>query len=173
MNERIVPRKHANISGVSMAEQSEVDRTDINKLSQKHLRQRLVGDPNGRQPIYGVMPSISYHEMMNKVATIDTQFMRLPGKIRKRFNNRPEMMLAFLNDENNRREAVQLGMVDDPELLAEIQSEERAKRFPKPPSDPAQTNLLDDTGETPDSQAALQSDPEANPRPSAAAKKKR
>jgi len=159
MADRIVPRRHAKISGPSLTEQSEAARTDINALSQKVLRQRLQGNPNGRQPIYGVMPSATYHEMMNKIVTMDSQFNRLGPKVRRRFMNRPELMLAFLEDENNRREALTLGLIEDPELAAIMRQEEAEKRRPKaePVNDP-------DNGENPDGEAVLDEDDESQPR---------
>jgi len=162
MADRIVPRRHAKISGPSLTEQAEAAKTDINALSQRVLRQRLQGNPNGRQPIYGVMPSASYHEMMNKIVAMDSQFNRLGPKIRRRFMNRPELMLAFLEDENNRREALQLGLIDDPELAAIMRREEAEKRGPKADAD--QVDLVDESGEIPDSEGALEEDEEAQPR---------
>jgi len=166
MADRIVPRKQAKNFGPSLTEQSEFARTDINALSQKVLRSRLQGNPNGRTPIYGVMPSVSYHEMMNKIVAMDTQFNRLPPKVRRRFMNRPEAMLAFLEDENNRREAVELGLVDDPAIAAQIREEQLSKRRPQKP-DSRQVDLVDESGENPDGEAVLEADDEAQPRKAA------
>jgi len=157
-------RRFADVSGKSQTVQAEKDKTDINQLMGKHLQQRMQGNPNGRQPIYGAVPSATYHEMMNSIVSMDTQFNRLPANIRKRFMNRPEVMLRFLEDPNNRRECVELGMIDDPQMLEQIQAEARAKARKK--AQAVQTDLTDpqDDGETSEAQAALEADEEANPR---------
>ena len=38
-------------------------------------------------------------------------FAMLPSSIRKRFDNDPGLLLAFLDDENNREEAFSLGLI--------------------------------------------------------------
>lgn len=55
-----------------------------------------------------------YHSAMNVVAAADAAFMELPGALRARFENDPGRLLAFLNDEKNRAEAVELGLVVKP-----------------------------------------------------------
>lgn len=164
MTNRIVPRKYADVSGVSLTAQSEKDKTDINLLSQRTLKMRLQGNPNGRQPIYGVMPAISYHEMMNKIIDMDTQFNKLPPKIRRRFHNRPEQMLAFLGDEKNRREALELGLIDDPELAEEIRREKADKKRKPDERDPNQLDLVREAEETHLTLETNKPDDEANPR---------
>lgn len=159
MGDRIVPRVQSTPDGFSLTDQSSKDRTDINLLPQRTMRMRLQGNPNGRTPIYGAMPSLSYHEMMNKIMALDTQFNRLPPKIRRRFKNQPLLLLGFLEDENNRREAVELGLVDDPEL-AEVIRQEKLDKI-RAASNPSQLDLVKEAGERPFEGG--EPDPEANP----------
>lgn len=155
-------RPHPKNDPVSLTRQSEEARTNINKIAQHHMRQRMAGNPNGRQPIYGVVPSKSYHEMMNAIVSLDTQFARLPPKIRKRFHGRPELLLSFLEDDNNRREAVMMGLVSDPELLARMEAEARLRAARGRNGE--QLDFTREDGETPESEEALRADEEANPR---------
>lgn len=102
------------IGGPSLTQQHQKDETDINKMSAKLMRARAAGNPTGRKPFFGVIPSETFHEMLNKVTDIDNQFRRLPGKVRFRFRNNPEMLLRFLEDSTNLDEAVKLGLVNPP-----------------------------------------------------------
>ena len=58
---------------------------------------------------------------MNIVIEAQENFSELPAHIRKRFGNDPEQFLDFVTDENNKDEAIRLGMLDTP-LAAEEDS---------------------------------------------------
>lgn len=118
-------------SGPNPAQQQHVDSTDVNRMSDKYLKSRLVGNPNGRKPMFIDVPSDSFHDMMNKVSRIQQDFVKLPARLRSRFLNSPGVLLAFVDNPDNRREAVGLGLIHDPELLYQIESERAAKRAPK------------------------------------------
>lgn len=150
------------IGGASLTRQSEADKQDINKMSSQYLRMRYQNaSPLGRKPIYGSMPSATYHEMMNAITRMDNQFNQLPPRMRARFKNRPEIMLAFLEDDNNRREALKMGLIVDPELEEVLRQEEKAKQARR--NGVEQVDLVDESGETPESEKALQADEEAQP----------
>lgn len=64
-------------------------------------------------PRYGDFTGIGdYKSALDRVMAIDEEFMALPANIRARFDNDPEQLINFLDDENNREEAIELGLVD-------------------------------------------------------------
>lgn len=135
------------VSGPNPAQQHHLDSTDINRITAKHLVQRAQGNPQGRKPMFIEVSSASFHDMMNRVSRIKEDFDRLPARLRQRFLNSPGVLLAFTEDPANRREAVSLGLIEDPELLYQIEAEKASKR----PIKPVQVELVPRV------------DPEANP----------
>ena len=70
----------------------------------------------GSQPMYIDMYNMpAYHEAQNIVADVSQKFAALPSKIRARFNNKPENMIKFVDDDKNLDEAVKMGLVPKPE----------------------------------------------------------
>lgn len=64
-------------------------------------------------PFYGDFSNVmSYQEAMNALLDADEAFMQLPSATRRRFDNDPGQLIAFLSDEANRDEAVKLGLVE-------------------------------------------------------------
>jgi len=112
-------------SGPNPTIQADRQHTDINLMSEKYLKTRLGGNPNGRKPMFIDVPSLSYHEMLNKVVKIQSDFDSLPARLRGRFHNNPTTMLAFIEQPENRRECVKLGLIDDPELKYQIEMESK------------------------------------------------
>jgi len=140
----------------SKVQQHHADSADVTKIVQRHMKlpiaQRSAGiAPHGnRQPIFGDFSGYDYHAMMNKVTQIDQVFMRLPSRVRNRFRNRPELVIQFISDPANAKEALKMGLIHDPEALAALRASE------------AQIDLEDEAkraGEMP------KADPEANPVP--------
>lgn len=67
-------------------------------------------------PTYGDFEGIfDFQTAMNTVRAAEEAFMTLPAKMRARFNNQPHQLLEFLNDDENRDEAVKLGLLNKPE----------------------------------------------------------
>lgn len=120
------------VSGPNPTQQNQVAETDINKMSAKYLKTRAIGNPNGRKPMFIDVPSASFHEMMNTVVRIQETFARLPARIRSKFMYNPVVLLSWLEQPDNRREAVKLGLIDDPELAYRMEQEKAAKAAPAP-----------------------------------------
>lgn len=51
---------------------------------------------------------------MQLMAQAQQNFMLLPAEIRERFNNDPGRLIAFLEDDRNKNEAIKLGIVNKP-----------------------------------------------------------
>jgi len=119
-------------------QQSFAKDADINVQIQRHMQGAgrfgaPIGNPNAtRQPRFlDIASGESYHDMLNRVTQIDEMFRRLPARLRTRFSNRPELLLNFAADPNNTKEAVKLGLIDDPETIQGVlmaEAEEKARK---------------------------------------------
>jgi phage internal scaffolding protein len=96
----------------SLAQQHFKEECDINVILQKfNITGLLPQSP--LSPRYGDFTGISdYHTALNRVFAAQDEFEALPAQIRARFDNDPAKLIEFLEDENNRPEAEELGLVE-------------------------------------------------------------
>lgn len=134
------------------------DEADAGKRIRKHLetsgRFAPIGNPNAtRKPRFlDLSSSDSYHDMLNRVTQINSMFAALPARIRTQFQNRPEVLMKFIENPENTAASVKLGLIDDPEVIQQVleaQADEEARRA----GEAAQAAP----------QAAPKADPEAQP----------
>lgn len=146
-----------------ITEQAGKETQDINVMAKKAFRNRLLGNPDGRQPIFGDVSSASYHEQMNTVLDIQNRFNKLPARTRRQFQNNPFICLKFVEDPSNAKQAVKMGLLIDEEGI-----------FDEGPVEPVpnavQTSLVDppppegsSPGQALDAFLDRTADPEANP----------
>jgi len=96
----------------SLAQQHMKDECDINVIVERfgvtgQLPVRAI------EPSYGDFSGVSdYHTALNKIRLADEAFMALPAKLRARFDHDPNALLNFLENEQNRGEAIELGLID-------------------------------------------------------------
>lgn len=96
----------------SLAQQHMKDECDINVLVERfgvtgHLPQTPLA------PSYGDFSGVSdYHTALNAIKAADTAFMGLPAQLRAKFDHDPNALLQFLQNEQNRDEAIMLGLID-------------------------------------------------------------
>ena len=98
----------------SLTNQSFKDETDINTIVKRF---GLTGEMPSTLavPLSGdFTEAMTFEESMNLIAQSNQQFMLLPADVRERFNNDPGRLIAFLEDDNNRDEALKLGLVNKP-----------------------------------------------------------
>lgn len=88
---------------------------DINNILAKYQITGLTEFVNEHEASYGVVPADDFQASMEIVAQAHEMFEDLPSSMRKRFANDPAAMLSFLQDPDNRDEAVKLGFIDAPE----------------------------------------------------------
>lgn len=87
---------------------------DINTIV---TRFGLTGElpSNVAMPVSGDFTGISdFHSAMNIVAQANEAFMALPASVRQRFGHDPQQLMAFVEDDNNRDEALRLGLIERP-----------------------------------------------------------
>jgi len=96
----------------SLAQQHFKDECDINNiLRQFNITGQLPTSP--LSPRYGDFTGIvDYHSALNAVIAAEDGFMALPADIRSRFMNDPEQLINFLDDPENKDEAIKLGLID-------------------------------------------------------------
>lgn len=102
----------------SLAQQHMKDECDINVIVERFgVTGQLPTTP--LEPSYGDFSGVTdYHTAMNAIKAADTAFMGLPAQLRARFDHDPNALLQFLQSEQNRDEAIMLGLIDG-KLVAE------------------------------------------------------
>jgi len=95
----------------TLAQQNFKDETDINYIVRQFgLTGELPGKP--LSPQYGDFTGVlDYHSAVNAVLAAQDDFMELPAQMRSRFNNDPAQLIDFLSKDENRDEAIKLGLV--------------------------------------------------------------
>jgi len=108
----------------SLTQQHFADDADINNILARFQKTGLLTDPlnpPSNRPQFGDFShDFNYQEAQNTIAYANQAFMELPSGLRKRFNNDPAELLAFLEQEENRDAAISLGLVNanvDPNAL--------------------------------------------------------
>lgn len=94
-------------------EQSHKKECDINNIIRKYDKQGIITHVSKFEAQFGDMTGLEFQTMQNKVLSAKEQFGKLPSKIRKRFGNNPKELLAFMEDSNNREEAIKLGLINE------------------------------------------------------------
>ena len=95
----------------SLTQQHFRDETDINNILRQFNVTGLLPEAP-LSPRYGDFSGVvDYHSALNQVIAAEDEFMTLPAELRSRFANDPANLIEFLNDENNRPEAEQLGLL--------------------------------------------------------------
>lgn len=113
----------------SLAQQHMKDECDINVIVERF---GVTGSlpVKSIEPSYGDFSGVSdYHTALNKIKAADAEFMALPAKLRAKFDHDPNALLNFLENEANRDEAIELGLIDGEPVVRPIVS---AVETPKP-----------------------------------------
>lgn len=83
---------------------------EITHLTRKHA----LNNPNGE--IFDNTKASDYYEAMQIITTATQTFMSYPADIRKKFDNDPAVMIAWLDDPKNNQEAIKLGLKEEKHL---------------------------------------------------------
>lgn len=115
------------VEGDSMTEQSHRDAVNINTIVAR-ARKGILPAVTGNIPNYGDFSSgLNFHEAQDRIADAKSDFMMLPVEIRKRFENDPAKMIDFVLNEDNKEEAIELGLLPQPAPPEEPQPEAETK----------------------------------------------
>ena len=86
------------------------DECDINTIVERF---GVTGElPSALSINMAILAVSDYHSAINAVRAAEESFMALPAKLRARFDHDPNALLQFLQNEQNRDEAIQLGLID-------------------------------------------------------------
>lgn len=106
----------------SLAQQHMKDECDINVIVERF---GVTGQipVSAIEPSYGDFSGVNdYHTALNKIKAADEAFMALPAKLRAKFDHDPNALLNFLENEANRDEAIELGLIDGEPVVQPIVS---------------------------------------------------
>lgn len=95
-------------------QQSFAEECDINTIVSRF---GLTGElpENFRAPVSGDFTGVSdFHSAMNAVRQAQEQFDAMPGELRARFDNDPQKLMRFVENEKNREQAMELGILRPP-----------------------------------------------------------
>ena len=97
----------------TLAQQQFAEESDINYIMDRF-------GVTGQMPVTPLSPQygdftqvMDYHSALNAVLAAQDAFMDLPPNIRARFENDPNKLIEFMNDESNREEAKALGLTQE------------------------------------------------------------
>jgi phage internal scaffolding protein len=112
----------------SLAQQHMKDECDINVLVERFgVTGSMPVSPI--EPSYGDFSGVSdYHDALNRIKASNTAFMALPAKIRAKFDHDPNALLQYLQNEDNRDEAIEIGLIDGQPVVAPIVSAEETPK---------------------------------------------
>nr|QJB19814.1 MAG: internal scaffolding protein [Microvirus sp.] len=122
----------------SLVEQHHANECNINTIVAK--ARRGVPMPFVKEAgLYGDFTKITdFASARNQIIAAEQAFMALPAALRARFKHDPANLLAFLDDESNRKEAESLGLVIPMEVVEKVVSESETSETPA--SSPAQNS---------------------------------
>lgn len=106
-------------SGLSRVEKGHKKECDINLLVKRYnktglMQQRLE---NG---LFGNFIDVEdYQSNLERMRDARNDFMTLPAAVRKRFKNDPGEIIDFVSDDNNKDEAIKLGLLPPEEKVEE------------------------------------------------------
>jgi phage internal scaffolding protein len=102
--------------------QAHKEECDINVILKK-FQQTGIAPQNSATPRYGDFSDVEdYQSALHAVMNANESFMALPSSIRKRFDNDPTNLLAFLSNPKNLDEAITLGLIEKPATEAPMAS---------------------------------------------------
>lgn len=87
------------------------DECDVNFILRRFADTGVLTHVSDSQPVFDECSEFDYLNAMNTVVRAQEDFEALPSNVRKRFNNSPAELFSFLAKEENRDEAVSLGLV--------------------------------------------------------------
>ena len=99
---------------LSLTQQQFKDDADINTILKRFNVTGVLMAPS-RQPQFGDFTGPNdYKEALDLIHEADRSFYELPAALRDRFKNDPVEFLDFISDDNNRSEAIELGLIPPP-----------------------------------------------------------
>lgn len=95
----------------TLTQQHFAEEADINTIVRRF---KITGELPSAQTVptfADFEEAVDYHQALNQLRHAEEAFMALPAEVRRRFENDPGRLVAFVSDEANRAEAEGLGLV--------------------------------------------------------------
>lgn len=87
----------------------------------RHLHSVSVLPVVGREGVYSDVSEIGdFRQALETVRAAEEMFMMQPAALRERFKNDPQELLAFVMDDANKAEAIELGLIEAPPALPAV-----------------------------------------------------
>lgn len=92
-------------------EQAHKMQCDVNSIIAKYDKQGVIQHVSRFEADYGDMTGLDFKTAQDTVINAQKQFDALPSDLRKYFQNSPQALLTFMEDEGNRDKAIELGLI--------------------------------------------------------------
>lgn len=93
-------------------EQNHKKECDINLIIKKYDKTGLIDHIAKFEGSFGDHTQMDYKEAMDLITNSKKSFEQLPVEIKKRFNQDPGELLHFMEKPENRKEAIELGLIN-------------------------------------------------------------
>lgn len=121
---------------------------DINNIMKRYRNTGELPSATIRKGVYADVSGLTdYHSMVTLISTAQSQFQELPAHIRTRFRNDPGELVRFLNDPNNRQEAIELQLLDKPKNDDGVKGEIKTPKKPSVKKSAVEEQVEMPTGE--------------------------
>lgn len=100
-------------SGEGRTKQAFKAECDINQILARYQRTGVLDFQQKHAPEYGDVTAIDFQKAQFMIAEAKGMFAAMPAHLRSRFDNDPAKFLAFIEDERNRNEAEDLGLLKE------------------------------------------------------------
>lgn len=96
---------------VYFTEQHHKKECDVNEIIKKYDKAGIISHVSKFEAKFGELRGVDFKDMQDRVANAISMFNELPSKIRNRFDNSPAELLRFMENPENRSEAIKLGLI--------------------------------------------------------------
>lgn len=98
---------------IYFTEQSHKEECDVNNIIQKYDRTGIITHVSKIEARYGDCTGADFRAAQDLYLNAQKMFDDLPAHIKKRFNQNAGELLEFMDDEKNRDEAIELGLIHE------------------------------------------------------------
>ena len=133
----------------SLTEQHHKDDCDVNIILERYCKTGVLPENARKNGVYGDFSACAqdYREAVRLLQDAHDRFDSLPSRIRERFDNDPEKLLAFLDNPENEAQARKLGLLatvtDAPEARENDLNETRVPGAAAPGAEADASSMAD------------------------------
>lgn len=96
---------------IYFTEQAHKKICDVNNIIKKYDKTGVIQHVTKFEAKFGDVTGIEFRAMHDKIISAQQSFDSLPSSIRKRFGNDAGRLIAFMDNPDNREEAIKLGLI--------------------------------------------------------------